>query len=376
MKRLWLVTILIIALAGCRRSTAPGGGQCNQGLCVKIEVAEPIRWGELIIVTITVTTEIDIPDLGVSINTYPLDVIVEGPTGWEATSTGGMVWEGGAGWLAEGKSNQVLTFVREIRFPTREGSFDLQANATTPQGLRVTNSVRIHLTREGGKAYYSGTPIPTLPLSGVAMGRVRTSEGVDCSPGPCLTIRVVEPVLWGEPVQAFLHVAGNKKERVYSLPTGQIALPIDFPRLGLTFYSPDLPVQIKPETGEFHEHMIWPAGNGVWWVTDVWADSTQEYTFWVTFPSEEGIYYLDAEAYDLVLGAISWDAVAVEITREGGKVFAPSLGTPFPTETPRPTPLPTPTFPLPVRTPTPEAYPQPESPSLLSPLSPTPAAYP
>jgi len=148
----------------------------------------------------------------------------------------------------------------------------------------------------------------------------------------------------------------------------------DLPDLGFTFSSTDPSVQIMPEKGELgREQMMWPAGNGVWWVNDVWANSSQEYAFLVHFPLKEGIYYLRAESYDLILGAISGDTVAVEIRREGGKVFAPSLGTPFPTATPWPTPMPTPTYPPPRRTPTPTQLPYP----IISPIStPTPAAYP
>jgi len=187
---------------------------------------------------------------------------------------------------------------------------------------------------------------------------VRTSEGVDCSPGPCLTIRVAEPMRWGEMVRVLLQVEGKKQESVYSLPSGIIAVPADFPQLGLTLSSPNPSVQIKPEKGEFKEQRLWPAGNGVWWFADVWGNSTQEYAFLVTFPLKEGAYQLQAEGFDPSLGqVVSSDFVQIELSREGGKVFAPSLGTPFPTVTPWPTPFPTPTSPPPVRTPTPTQLP-------------------
>lgn len=169
MKRLWMLAILMMALAGCGGSAAPGGGQCNQGLCVKIEVVEPIRWGEPVTVMVEVTTETDIPELGVSIYTFP-PVMVEGPVGWETTAKNGMVWEGGAGWLTEAKAHRSASFVRKIRLPTQEGLYSIQANASTPQGLRVSDSVDIYLNREGGvinptPAVLPGTPmlVSTLP---------------------------------------------------------------------------------------------------------------------------------------------------------------------------------------------------------------------
>ncbi len=213
--------------------------------------------------------------------------------------------------------------------------------------------------------------MPTSPLAGVAIGRVRTAEGVECSPGPCLTLRVIEPVQWGEPFRVLLQVEGKRKESVYSLPTGPLTIPVDFPELGLTFYAPNPLVQIRPEKGEFKGQRIWPGGNGVWWVADVWANSAQEYTFWVKLPPKEGTYSLWASAYDLSLGVVGGDVVQIELSREGGKVFAPSLGTPFPTVTPWPTPIPSPTSLPPFATPTPLPSP------LISPLStPVPAASP
>jgi hypothetical protein len=169
-KRRWMLAILIMILSGCGGSAAPGGGQCNQGLCVKIEVVEPVQWGKPLTVRITVTTEADIPDLGISVYTFPPDVVVEGPVGWEPTSKDGMVWKGGAGWLVSTKANQPTVFIRNIRVPERESLVELWANASTREGRRVSHSVRIYLTREGGvvnptPAVLPGTPalVPTMP---------------------------------------------------------------------------------------------------------------------------------------------------------------------------------------------------------------------
>jgi len=372
MKRFWILAILMIVLAGCGGSAAPGGGQCNRGLCVRIEVAEPVGWGAPVTVSIIVTADREISDLGVWLN-YEQGTIVEGPQDWEIETRERRIQERAASWKMDIKANKPMVFVRKVHLPMAEREFELSAAVYRADLGYLVDSVRIYLTRMGGKVYSSEMPVPTQPLSGLALGRVRTAEGVDCSPGPCLTIRVVEPVRWGEPVQVLLQVEGKMKGSVINLPSGQITLPADFPQLGLTFSSPDLSVQIKPEKGEFKEQRLWPAGNGVWWVADVWANSAQEYTFLVNFPPQEGAYSLRAVAYDPGLGEVSGDWVQIELSREGGKVFAPSLGTPFPTATPWPTPMPTPTHLPPVRTPTPTQLPYP----FVSPLStPTPATYP
>lgn len=171
MKRLWMLAILLMVLAGCGGSAAPGGGQCNQGLCVKIEVAEPIRWGEPVTVMIVTTTDKDISDLGISIFVYPPNaVVVEGPENWEREAKKGAVYEGGAGWRVTTKASQPITFTRIVHLPYPEGTYEIMASVTTIQGMRVTDSVRIYLTREGGvvnptPAVLPGTPalVPTLP---------------------------------------------------------------------------------------------------------------------------------------------------------------------------------------------------------------------
>lgn len=368
-------------LAGCWEKAAPGDWQCKRGLCVKIKATEPIRWGEPITVTISTTADRDIPDLGVSVFVYPYSsVIVEGPENWEKGAQEGAVFEGGAGWRVNIKANQPATFTRVLRLPSLEGPFEIMGSATTKQGLRAVDSVRIYLTREGGEVYYANTPMPTRPLSSISSGRIITSEGPSCGAGPCLTIRVVEPVRWGEAVRVILLVEGKRQQGHSPLVEPTLVARYsrtDLPDLGLTFFSISS-VQIQPEKGEFRDLMVWPAGNGVWWIADVWANSTQEYTFWVTFPSEERIYPLWAGAYDLVLSGVSFDYVAVEVRREGGKVFAPSLGTPLPTSTPWPTPIPIPTPTLDSRllTPTLARPTQPVYPP-ISPLpTPAPAGYP
>ncbi len=160
MNRLWMLAILMIVLAGCGGSAAPSGGQCKQGLCVKIEVAELIRWEEPIVVTVTVTTERDVSNLQVSLTSYP-PVSIEDHQGK---------------WIEEGIrsdvnliANRPLVTVHKVRLPS-EGTFELRAGAYAPNLSYVSDSVRIYLSREGGvanptPAVLPGTPalVPTLP---------------------------------------------------------------------------------------------------------------------------------------------------------------------------------------------------------------------
>jgi len=163
MKRLFMCVLLLAILTACAGVSAPGGRCSKRGeVCIKVTAVEPVRFGELVTVIITVTTDKDISELGISIFTYPVDAVVEGPQGWEQAAKDGMVYKGGAGWKITAKANQPLTFTRKVRFPSREGVFTIVVGAGTPT-FRVEDSVSIHLTRAGGKVYLSGTSVPITP---------------------------------------------------------------------------------------------------------------------------------------------------------------------------------------------------------------------
>ena len=162
MKRFLMLMLLMVILSGCVRSPSSGKGRCNQGLCVKIEADEPVRWGELVVVRITVTTDRDVSRLGVSLY-HDRDITVKEI---ELGEDGGrVVWEGerGVDWMVNARAEQPLTFICGLHLPLEERSWDLKASAITPQGVRSVDSVTIYITREGGEVYYSGTPVPITP---------------------------------------------------------------------------------------------------------------------------------------------------------------------------------------------------------------------
>jgi hypothetical protein len=148
-----LLVITSLILSACAGALAPSGPNCSQGVCVKVRVIEPVHFDEPVTVIITVTTREDIPRLGVSLYFSDLDIVVEGPQGWE---------RGGVDWIVDVKANRPIHFTRKIRFPPREGYFDVIASANTPS-LRAVDSVVLHITHAGGRVYPSGTKIPITP---------------------------------------------------------------------------------------------------------------------------------------------------------------------------------------------------------------------
>jgi len=152
---------LILNLSACASSSSLDRHNCSQEACIEVRVVEPIRFGEPITVTITVTAEKDIPKLGVSLY-HDVDVIMEGPQGWEKEVRNAWKGKAGASWEITAKANQSMRFTRTMRLPSREGFFEFIGSASIP-GARPTDSVRIHLTHAGGKVYLSGTSVPITP---------------------------------------------------------------------------------------------------------------------------------------------------------------------------------------------------------------------
>jgi hypothetical protein len=158
-----MLATLMLVLTGCGGSAVPGGGRCNKGLCVKIEVVEPVRWGESIGVTITVSSERDIRGLGISLLSYPPSQIT-----FEKAE---FVTEEGARWATDIQANHPQHFGLSVYLPL-EGNYVLIAQAHDPTiGMVVADEIRIYLTRKGGvvnptPAVFSGTPalVPTMPL--------------------------------------------------------------------------------------------------------------------------------------------------------------------------------------------------------------------
>ncbi len=161
MKRVILFSLIgFVFVSSCAPST--GDTNCKNGLCVKLRAAEPIDFSKPVTVTITVTTDKAVPNLGVSLSS-DYGVVIDGPQGWQENVREGTVWNGGAGWRVSTQANQTSEFVRIVRLPSREGFFLLIARAGFPTGESVEDSLYIHLTPAGGSLYLSGTPLPITP---------------------------------------------------------------------------------------------------------------------------------------------------------------------------------------------------------------------
>ncbi len=128
-----LALAVLLLAAGCVGVSAPGSGNCHNGVCVHLELAEPVSMGAPIPVTITVQTDQDESRLTVSLGFSAADMVVEGARAW----------------TVDAKAHQSLRFSTVIRFPSREGSFGVHAGTLTHQGGYSEEVVNVRLTHTG-----------------------------------------------------------------------------------------------------------------------------------------------------------------------------------------------------------------------------------
>jgi len=168
MKRLLICVLLLAGLTACAAPSGSGAWRCGKSsrtgnLCIKLTVTEPITLGQPVSVTITVNSEKDIPGLEISLGYFApgRKVSIDEEPGLPSPKDGGVKW------TADVQANRPLTFTRKIRLPSAEGEYnqiDLYASVHELNiGMVVGDQVRIYLTREGWKVYYSGTPLPITP---------------------------------------------------------------------------------------------------------------------------------------------------------------------------------------------------------------------
>ena len=160
-KQLPIYIIILMGLVSCAGGSSSLRGRCEEGICVKIEAVEPIRFGEPVSIIITVSTNKNIPDLGVSLFHRPT-VVIENTLDSEK---GIETWKGETGidWIVNAEANQPIKFQRTLHLPLQEGFYDLEASASMKQGFRVSDFLAIYLSKEGSRVYYSGTQIPKTP---------------------------------------------------------------------------------------------------------------------------------------------------------------------------------------------------------------------
>lgn len=162
MRRSFLLVVLIFWMTGCIGASAPGGRVCREGLCIMIAVPEPVRFGEPIVVKITVTGDQDIKNLGVSIY-HDVDAAVDISRDAETGTKEIIVFKGGVAWMTDIRAGEERTFVGNVVLPMKEGLYQITVDAVKPDSTRVGDHIEIHYTPEDSTVYLSGTKIPMTP---------------------------------------------------------------------------------------------------------------------------------------------------------------------------------------------------------------------
>lgn len=147
MKRLLGLLLLGLILSACAGVSAPGAGTCQGGMCVHLQVREPVSLNTPVVISITVQTDEQIPGLEILVPDISSSVKLEGERRWTRDTP----------------ARQAIQVTSVLRF-TQEGLWHIIVQAHDRRlGSVVADDARIYITRAGGTVYYSGTPIPITP---------------------------------------------------------------------------------------------------------------------------------------------------------------------------------------------------------------------
>lgn len=82
MKSRILIILIAVTLVACSQGGGNSGrGDCADGVCVALRVVEPVQFKAPVVVQITVTSDQDRSDLGLTLYTDGVQVTIDGPQG-------------------------------------------------------------------------------------------------------------------------------------------------------------------------------------------------------------------------------------------------------------------------------------------------------
>ncbi|MCD4738582.1 MAG: hypothetical protein K8R89_04910, partial [Anaerolineae bacterium] len=141
-----LMTIGLLLFA----CTAPSSGTCDKnGLCVDIELEEPIQMNEPVGVTIVVESKEDMSDLPIFLSSSNPDILVNEESEWIE-------------WIVDIKDREPMYFSATIQFP-ETGWYNVNASVLHPAGRVVRDTVPVRITALGGTAYPESERTPGIP---------------------------------------------------------------------------------------------------------------------------------------------------------------------------------------------------------------------
>lgn len=169
----WFFMLLALLLTSC--SGDGSGTNCKEGICVTLKVEGPVQSLKPALFTISVKTDKDISDLGISIyGDTSVSVRAIGKQPKDAVLT--FQDEGSMDWSIDTKGGEEYIFTGHVIYPKPTVSYGifhylLIAAANKPNITRVTDSITIYLDAEGkevdaGKAKIAEQtdyPPPTPP---------------------------------------------------------------------------------------------------------------------------------------------------------------------------------------------------------------------
>jgi len=159
-----VLIFLIVSVFSIHSGTfAPDNPSCSEGVCVKTQITEPLRLGAPVPVTITVTTDREIPNLGIALFSVAGNALGEEPQSSIAPGSGETpVAKDWVDWSVDADPRLPVSVSGTVLLPSQEGTFDVVGIANT-SSLSVTNVVHIHVARDDQALVPSIDKNPIVP---------------------------------------------------------------------------------------------------------------------------------------------------------------------------------------------------------------------
>ncbi|MCI0519965.1 MAG: hypothetical protein L0Z70_06865, partial [Chloroflexi bacterium] len=165
-----LVSITLTACGSGGLAYETNGWMCQEGICLKLDVVEPILNGEPIVLVVTVTSDHDVPEIYGNVKSFGRQATID-PGTWLDEYDDVVVSAGNstATWKFSLEEDIPYTVMRPFQYTPRVGYrvgyYDFSARVSIMNEMDISTTITIYMNETGGTAYRSGTPVPDdLPV--------------------------------------------------------------------------------------------------------------------------------------------------------------------------------------------------------------------
>ncbi|MCI0521108.1 MAG: hypothetical protein L0Z70_12745, partial [Chloroflexi bacterium] len=156
-----LVSITLTACGSGGLAYQTNGWMSQEGIRLKLDVVEPIIYGEPIVLLFTVTSDHDVPEIYGTVESVGAQAVTD-PGIWQDEVSDFETWNRGASadWKFSLEDDVPYTVMRPFQYTPRVGYYHFSATVAFRNGFYSGTTLWIYMNESGGTVYRSGTPMP------------------------------------------------------------------------------------------------------------------------------------------------------------------------------------------------------------------------